>query len=96
MKKKFESSEKMIEYLWLVINEAKRMVEDKEDEFTPSEKKGWATVLGNTIAILNKVLASQKGEKKIDKRKIAHIISGLPKKYRKYVKIVERRSRLKL
>lgn len=84
-----EKVDRAVEYLWLAIEEAKGMLED--EKLSSSEKKAWATVLGNTISILNKIVSSQKGEQKVDKDKIARLISKLPKKY---VRIIEKGSGL--
>ena len=50
--------------LWQVIDEARDFLTDPHS--TPNDKKTWAKILGDTVAIFNKVLESQKKDEKIE------------------------------
>ena len=65
--------------LWKVIEEAKMYLADEKS--TAEEKRRWAKVLCDTIAVLNKFLSS-KGEKPLEDEDLGALLQKVPKKFR--------------
>jgi len=76
--------------LWQVIDEAKSFLNDPHS--TPNDKKTWAKILGDTIAILNKVSESQKKGEKIEEDDLATLLAKVPESYRKIVRNIFKKS----
>jgi hypothetical protein len=66
-----------VQILWKVIEEAKMFLADERS--TPEEKRRWSKVLCDTIAVLNKVLAS-KGEKPLEDEDLGTLLQKVPRR----------------
>lgn len=74
------SLDEAVTALWQVIDEAKSFLTDPRS--TPTDKKTWAKILGDTIAVLNKVLMAQKGQG-LEDEDIMEILKKVPERYTK-------------
>jgi hypothetical protein len=72
-----------IEGLWRVIDEAKGVLESSK--YTPMEKRAWATILANTVSVLNKVVQAQKKGEQIDEDDLTKLLEKVPERYTKMV-----------
>jgi len=63
--------------LWKVIEEAKMYLADEKS--TAEEKRRWAKVLCDTIAVLNKLLSS-KGEKPLEDEALGALLQKVPRR----------------
>lgn len=66
-----------IQILWKVIEEAKMYLTDEKS--TGEEKRHWAKVLCDTIAVLNKLLSS-KGEKPLEDEDLGTLLQKVPRR----------------
>ena len=73
------STEKAVQILWKIIEEAKTYVEDPK--LTPEEKRRWAKTLADTIGVLNKLLANQ-GEKQLEDEDLGSLLAKVPRTLR--------------
>jgi hypothetical protein len=74
--------EEAVQILWGVIDEAKMYLEDPL--LTPEEKRRWAKTMADTIAVLNKLLASR-GEKLLEDEDLGTILIRVPGQLRRTV-----------
>ena len=68
-----------IQILWTVIEEAKTYLTDEKS--AAEEKRHWAKVLCDTIAVLNKLLSS-KGEKPLTDEALGVTLQKVPRRLR--------------
>jgi len=68
-----------VQILWKVIEEAKTNLADERS--TSEDKRHWAKVLCDTIAVLNKLLYG-KGEKPLEDEDLGTLLQKVPKKFR--------------
>jgi len=66
-----------IQILWKVIDEAKTYLTDEKS--AAEEKRHWAKVLCDTIAVLNKLLSS-KGEKPLEDEDLGTLLQKVPRR----------------
>lgn len=84
IKRKSERTlDELIQIQGEVIDEGMKYL--KDDRITLEEKRRWAKVVGDNIAVLNKLL-SAKGEKPLDDEDLGSLLLKVPKKVVKRIK----------